>query len=230
MPLDVHKTILPFGVLLVSLLTLGCSGDARPNETAEWTPADSSDVLHETRIVAPPGTGTLKTAAKEVSGNPVGIACVTCHGQGGDTSESLAERAIASKDARKPTGERIMHTELQFVHGELQCSSCHEADSPNLLHSSDGQTFALEESMRLCSQCHGLIRKAYDNGAHGGMRGYWDLQRGPRERNTCIACHNPHNPAHPQIIPVAGPKDKRVFRQNHPGSLIDQRFGKDQHE
>ena len=84
--------------------------------------------------------------------------------------------------------------------------------------------------MRLCSQCHGLIRTAYDNGAHGGMRGYWDLQRGPRERNNCIACHNPHSPAHPQVIPVAGPKDKRVYRRVHEGSIIDQRFGKDQHE
>tara|TARA_R110002096_G_scaffold239101_1_gene430716 strand:- start:76858 stop:77229 length:372 start_codon:yes stop_codon:yes gene_type:complete len=123
-----------------------------------------------------------------------------------------------------------MHTEVVLAHGNLECASCHLADTPDLLHIAAGESFSISESMRLCSQCHGLIRTAYDNGAHGGMRGYWDLQRGPRERNDCIACHNPHSPAHPQVIPAPGPNDKNVYREVHEGSIIDQRFGKDQHE
>lgn len=228
MPPDAARPFLSLGLLLLVVPSLGCSGGARADDTQDWTPATETTVLHKTTIVAPPGSGTLKTTETEVSGAPVGVACATCHGQNDATTESLAERALAT--SKSTDGKRIMHAELELVHGDLQCSSCHEAESPDLLHSSDGAQFALSESMRLCSQCHGLIRKAYDNGAHGGMRGYWDLQRGPRARNTCIACHNPHSPAHPQIIPVAGPKDKRVFRQEHSGSMIDQRFGKDQHE
>jgi hypothetical protein len=43
---------------------------------------------------------------------------------------------------------------------------------------------------------------------HGGMRGHWDLSRGPRERNHCVACHDPHAPAFGQFEPVPGPRDR----------------------
>ena len=227
MPRDVANRFFLYGLLLLAIPALACSGDARINDAPDWTPADSDAEVHPTRIVSPPSTGTLKTEAIEVSGEPVGIACATCHGTGEGTAESFAQRTT---NARAKDSPRSMHTEVVLAHGDLVCASCHEAGSPDQLHIAAGESFSLEESMRLCSQCHGLIRTAYDNGAHGGMRGYWDLQRGPRERNNCIACHNPHSPAHPQVIPVAGPKDKRVYRRVHEGSIIDQRFGKDQHE
>ncbi len=213
------------GILAATLL-LGCSSGGKPSAAPEWTPANAKSELHPTTITRAASSGALTTHAAETSGEAVGIACATCH-QGSDAAPSLADRA---RKERGPNAERTMHTELALAHGDLECTSCHTAESPELLHSANGAKFSITDSMRLCSQCHGLIRKAYDHGAHGGMRGYWDLQRGPRERNTCIACHNPHSPKHPKVIPVPGPKDKRVYRRIHDGSMIGQRFGKDQHE
>lgn len=232
MPRDVANRLVPYSLFTVAVVALGCASEgsssvARANDAPDWTPAETENALHPTHIISPPSTGTLKTEAIEVSGEPVGIACETCHGSANGTSDSIAQRAA---NERKDGSARTMHAEVVLSHGNLECASCHKADSPNRLHIAAGESFSLHESMRLCSQCHGLIRTAYNNGAHGGMRGYWDLQRGPRERNDCIACHNPHSPAHPQVIPVAGPKDKNVYREVHEGSIIDQRFGKDQHE
>ena len=59
-----------------------------------------------------------------------------------------------------------------------------------------------------CAQCHGPQYRDYRHGAHGGMRGHWDLSRGPRERNHCVACHDPHAPAFGQFEPVPGPRDR----------------------
>lgn len=227
MPRDVANHLFLFGVAFVLLQGLACSGPARENDAPDWTPASSDAPVYPTHIVAPPSTGMLKTEATEVSGDPVGIACMTCHEAGAGATQSFAQR---TREARSKDSPRSMHTEVVLAHGNLECASCHQTDSPDHLHIAAGESFSLAESMRLCSQCHGLIRTAYDNGAHGGMRGYWDLQRGPRERNDCIACHNPHSPAHPQVIPAPGPKDKNVYREVHEGSIIDQRFGKDPHE
>ena len=64
------------------------------------------------------------------------------------------------------------------------------------------------DALRLCAQCHGPQYRDYRHGAHGGMRGHWDLSRGPRERNHCVACHDPHAPAFGQFEPVPGPRDR----------------------
>jgi hypothetical protein len=66
--------------------------------------------------------------------------------------------------------------------------------------------------MALCAQCHGTQKRDYDHGAHGGMRGYWDLKRGPRERNHCVSCHDPHAPKFGTFMPVHPPKDRFLQR------------------
>ena len=43
----------------------------------------------------------------------------------------------------------------------------------------------------------------------GGMNGYWDLSRGPRERHACTTCHDPHAPAYVGMMPARGPVDPR---------------------
>jgi hypothetical protein len=45
------------------------------------------------------------------------------------------------------------------------------------------------------------------------MRGYWDLTRGPRERNTCTDCHDVHAPLYPKVRPVFPPRDRGARQQ-----------------
>ena len=42
------------------------------------------------------------------------------------------------------------------------------------------------------------------------MTGHWDLTKGPRKRNHCTTCHDPHAPAFPKMLPVFKPLDPNL--------------------
>ena len=54
-------------------------------------------------------------------------------------------------------------------------------------------------SYKLCSQCHQEQFKDWKGGAHGQQLGGWAP---PRVSNTCVNCHNPHNPKFEKRWPV----------------------------
>ncbi len=188
-------------------------------EMSAWQPPSTNTQLHPVTIVRPSSAGKLATNREEISGSPVAIACATCHSAG--SQPAFVNRKGVVKE---------FHKHVSLRHAGLQCKSCHVEARPDRLHDTSGTEFSILDSMRLCSQCHGLIRRSYDNGAHGGMRGYWDLQRGPRERNDCITCHSPHRPAYPKVAPVAGPKERNARPRRHTASMVEQRYGVGGHE
>lgn len=127
------------------------------------------------------------------------VPCATCHGEGVRDNPALP---------RSAEGIGGPHAGLVVTHGDVSCGSCHDAENRSLLHLADGTSFPLSEAMQLCRQCHGPQTRDYDHGSHGGMRGHWDLQRGPRERNHCVSCHDPHAPAFGQFLPMPAPRDR----------------------
>jgi len=100
------------------------------------------------------------------------------------------------------------HVGLEVRHGELTCASCHSEGQVPRLHLATGATLALRDTIQLCAQCHGPQWRDYQHGAHGGMSGHWDLSRGPRARNHCIDCHDPHAPKYVGGDPVLPPRDR----------------------
>jgi len=153
---------------------------------------------HPTHISTPHSLRGLLTGETNAMGEPVVVACASCH-------------AGRSTDAGFPediTAVRGPHAGLAFAHGDNTCGACHDPEQRDKLRLADGTRIDLVDAMRLCSQCHGPQRRDYDHGAHGGMRGYWDLTRGPRERNHCVSCHDPHRPAYPKLIPAPPPRDR----------------------
>ncbi len=204
------------GTLFLVLLS-ACASDERNSLRAvapAWTSATPDVALHPVDIVRPTSAGGLDTRDLEITGTPASIACVTCHGPG-------AGEAFT----RRPDAPEGFHDHVEVLHGDLVCGSCHQPGRPQQLHTAAGDRLAIEEAMTLCSQCHGPQRRNYDHGAHGGMRGYWDLQRGPRQRNDCVTCHAPHAPAYPKVTPMPGPKDRFASPRAHPGSLVEMRYG-----
>ncbi len=111
------------------------------------------------------------------------------------------------------------HAGLTMRHGTLRCSQCHAAPEGggtfdyDALHLSDGAKVDVDDAMTLCAQCHGPQTRDYEHGSHGGMQGHWDLRYGPRERNQCIHCHDPHAPAYVGMVPAAGPRDRFLIRR-----------------
>jgi hypothetical protein len=152
---------------------------------------------HATEIVTPLVLRGLPMPQPNAFGEPTVTPCTTCHG---DEDPSPLPETTA--------GLRGPHAGLSAQHGGLRCASCHDASRRDRLHLADDRSIALIDAMQLCAQCHGPQKRDYAHGAHGGMRGHWDLSRGPRERNHCVACHDPHAPAFGKFMPMPGPRDR----------------------
>lgn len=135
--------------------------------------------------------------AGKVDGHQINVRCDTCH------AGKEPNRATASGD------ELIaFHVGLKFNHGNgaLGCLACHNSEDYETLRKPDGTIVKFDRAMELCAQCHGPQYRDYLGGSHGGMTGYWDLQRGGRVRNSCFDCHDPHAPAFGKMIPMPPPR------------------------
>lgn len=179
-----------WGWVLAVLALVGVAAQLlRPQRVASEAPPYRPEPVHVATVCVPqPLTGV-----RDAAGSP--LACATCH--------SVVQQPL------RTTVPTAFHQGLHFRHGQLACGACHDADSHYAeLRLADGTRVPFADSMRLCSQCHGPQARDYAHGAHGGMRGYWDLSQGPRQRHACTVCHDPHAPAYPTLIPAPGPRDR----------------------
>jgi len=183
------------GLVAVLCVSTACRRDSAADSAAQDAP-HSPAARYPIHVRQPATLGVIDTAETTPTGAPKGIACVTCHGTG--ARAPLVERA----------GLQGFHDGVTLRHGALSCNSCHAPVDRTRLRLADGEEIAFPEVMRLCGQCHGPQLRDYEHGAHGGMRGYWDLSRGPRERNSCVVCHGAHQPAYPRVIPAPPPRDR----------------------
>jgi formate-dependent nitrite reductase cytochrome c552 subunit len=197
-------TMPPLRELVILFLPFACGcgehAQASPARTTEGEPAISPPALpskHAVVIHEPPKLTSIETHETDATGRPLRVACVTCH-----------TLRAPSPLPTQPSSLRQFHEGLTFEHGSLACASCHDPQHPQSLHLADGTGTGMPSVMRLCSQCHGPQRRDYDHGAHGGMNGYWDLSRGPRLRNNCVDCHDPHAPKFAVASPVLPPRDR----------------------
>jgi hypothetical protein len=110
----------------------------------------------------------------------------------------------------QPEGrEDAAHPDVVLRHGELNrdCQHCHNsADMNTLSLRGSAETVPFESSYRLCNQCHGNVQKDWESGVHGSQTGFWN---GTKNRRTCTACHNPHEPAFKPLKPSPSPERPR---------------------
>jgi len=192
--------------VIVCAILVGCG----PRDAALMTqasvrevPAASADTsrLHPVVIRSAPQLKPIE--AKLVEGglhqsDSTTVGCATCH-----ATRPANRRNRSTEDLDQ------FHQGLKLNHGRLACVACHDSqDGYAALHLADGTAVAFADTMQLCAQCHGTQFRDYQHGSHGGMTGYWDRTRGPRERNHCLHCHDPHAPQIAVVQPVAGPRDR----------------------
>ena len=185
------------GVFVAALMT-SIFGPEPEFEIDESPPESAAPQIYDDIIHAPAGLGTLRTELRDIHGDPIGVACSTCH-----LSGNLGDPPAKSADELSE-----FHVDMDFDHGDLACSSCHAEDNRNQLKLADGTQIDYDDSMELCAQCHSSTYRSYKHGAHGGMAGHWDDSAGPRERNHCLSCHYAHEPAFPDVMPAPPPRDR----------------------
>jgi hypothetical protein len=178
----------------------GCEPAGRPADQRRPAVADAE------QIVSARALGSLDTAVHAPGSAPAvaNVSCNTCH-----------EYPATWPMAREVAELDEFHSELRLEHGTNVCASCHAPDQRDQLRLADGTLLPFEQTQRLCAQCHGSQQRDYEHGAHGGMSGYWDKQRGKRIRNLCTNCHDPHAPAYPSVIPAPPPRDRFLNADRH---------------
>lgn len=175
------------------------SAESVASATMEKKPA-----LHPITIKPGPAMPRLDTGLKDAKGEAITAACSTCHS------------TTAPNPARSTAHDLFQaHAGLNYKHGNLTCLSCHNAKDYDSLHLADGRRVPFPDVMALCAQCHGTAMRDYLHGSHGGMNGHWDLSRGPRVRNNCVNCHDPHHPEFPLVRPVLPPRDRVSVPAEH---------------
>lgn len=189
-------------VVALALVATACNSDT-PAEPAA-APSTETAKRYEVTIKSSRELGTLKTRVGEEEF--AGVQCSTCHSIPAEGDDTPAEH---------PTELEEFHTTMEFSHGGLTCNSCHNPDDRNTLRRADGKALAFEDTRQLCGQCHGPQHRDYINGSHGGMSGYWDLSQGPRTRNDCVNCHDPHDPSFKPMMPAPGPRDGNFGQEKH---------------
>lgn len=152
-----------------------------------------------------PGAPSPKVGSGRLAhdGSEAVVACMTCHA-------TRRPEPANGEGGRQPVA---FHPGLRYAHGSQSCLSCHNAADYDSLRRADGRAVPFAEAQLLCGQCHGSQTRDYLHGSHGGMNGYWDTSRGPRTRNTCTDCHDPHAPAYPSWTPVFAPRDAAALQQ-----------------
>jgi hypothetical protein len=160
--------------------------------------------IYPVTIKQPSGPPRVATGALDYHGRAITVACSTCHTT---RPANVNNRSGADLD--------LFHQGLTVQHGTNACVSCHNPTNYDQLHLADNSVVEFTNVVTLCAQCHGMQYRSYQHGAHGGMTGYWDLTRGPRQRNGCTSCHDPHVPKYQGAIPMPPPRDRFQVPHSH---------------
>lgn len=171
----------------------GCE-QARADDTKSAKPAASPSAsagLFPVSIHRPYPELGMNTGVAGPDGKAARTPCRTCHG------------FVEPKEKYAQANHlEAFHKGVEIQHGGQSCRTCHSVPGFDSFNLAGGERISYDEVVRLCGQCHAQRLVEYQRGAHGGMTGYWDLRRGPRSRNHCLDCHNPHAPKIPQMVPA----------------------------
>jgi hypothetical protein len=227
-------------LLAVSLTTAGCKdrhaapGIARPGVGVRHLPADSAVAGG---IRQPGALATVRAAPVELwtgpGARPFEVATRTSEEEAGHARRfgsitvptALRVRPLGQYPCTScHLGRKVLmverrtadaHQNVQPVHpkqtGAL-CSTCHASDNVELLALEKGERVTLDESYRLCAQCHFAQVDAWADGAHGKRLDGW---QGRRVVMACPDCHDPHRPAVQPRIPFRAPQIERPGVTTH---------------
>lgn len=126
--------------------------------------------------------------------------CTSCH----------AGARVTMAAQREPD----VHNDIQPVHPDTSggvCATCHAPEDASLLVLLEGKRAPLDQSYRLCAQCHFQQAEAWAGGGHGKRLDGW---QGRRVVMACADCHDPHHPGVEPRIPFRAPVLERTHRDD----------------
>jgi hypothetical protein len=138
------------------------------------------------------GTITLPIALRNRSAEVGAYPCSACH----------FGRTVMMAKTRIPDAHRNV-TLSHPVRAGARCVTCHVAEDVGTLTLASGEHASIDQSYRLCAQCHFNQAESWAGGSHGKRLDGW---QGRRVVLPCTDCHDPHRPAVPTRIPFRAPQ------------------------
>lgn len=168
---------------------LACVGpQAESQETISTTHAGAAtEPAGLVTVASEPAQGTFEVQLRTPMLKQ--FPCASCH-------EGPVLKAERAED---------VHQNIRPVHPAetgAACTNCHVSTNVARLVLANGETATLDQAYRLCAQCHFSQADAWAGGGHGKRVVAW---QGRRVVMNCTGCHNPHQPAFEQRIPLRGP-------------------------
>lgn len=77
------------------------------------------------------------------------------------------------------------------IKNEKGCLNCHTQQSGPQLKLLTGEGLKSHQIPELCGQCHGLVKRDWDQAIHGKKVDTW---KASGRKFVCIECHDPHSP------------------------------------
>lgn len=124
--------------------------------------------------------------------------CDECH----DSEETFNETIRPMKKGEDHENITTFHPQKKDD-PKFWCLNCHASKNYNKLVLPSGEKISLNESHRLCGECHGPTLKDWKDNIHGKIIGGWKENR---QAYSCTACHDAHDPAWKPVEPVPEPK------------------------
>lgn len=141
------------------------------------------------------GTIALPVALRSRSASVNQYPCSSCHA--GRTVTMAAQRIGDAHQNIKA---------LHPVRVGAVCSTCHASENVAQLVLKNGDRAPVDESYRLCAECHFKQAEAWAGGGHGKRLDGW---QGRRVVMSCADCHDPHDPAVHSRVPFRAPQLER---------------------
>ena len=171
-------------------------------ESAHYkTPAISSAKYHETVEKVVVKEGEHEFFIPERKSQITSYKCSECH------TASLKTLKHQQK------GKKAAHWNVKLNHANedtMNCATCHVSNDMDNLQSLTQKTIDFNYSYKQCSQCHQQEFKDWKGGGHGKQLAGWAP---PRLSNSCVDCHNPHQPHFEKRWPVRFNTQKVKERQ-----------------
>lgn len=176
------------GIILIPLrFTQGAELKGAESKKSESKSALPSDV--------PPGDEVVKRIPSLEM-----YPCNECH-------EGPADYNSRKRELTKEHNDLVSHPTKRKEDPTYSCQSCHQEGRYDRLRLSSGEDISLNESYRLCGQCHGTQLEDWQKHIHGLRTGLWN---GAGKIESCTSCHPAHSPQFKPIKPFPPPlKPKR---------------------